>query len=396
MVKPLTLLLLNYEFPPLGGGASNATYHTALELQRRGHNVDVLTSREKGGAAYENICGVRVFKVRSHRIGIHTSGIRGAASYLAFARLKLAELMRETDYDLMHYYFGLPTGLLSQYTNGTHGKPFIVSLRGSDVPGYDNTTVLLSMFHQFLRSKRRQIWGNAGAIVANSNSLRELALSSNAEHKIGVIPNGVDVMCFNPAPREQCGDGVFRIVCVSRLTPRKGLETLLRAVAELDDVNVELKIIGTGDAEREIRALIESLAIQDRVSLVGYVAQQDLGPFYRQADVFVLPSLSESCAMALLEAMSCGLPVVVSSAGGNPEIVDHDVNGLLFEPESETQLEHALRKLANAPDLLEKMSRNNATKMREDYTWESVAAKYEVIYKRVLTHAEQDDGQHAG
>jgi glycosyltransferase involved in cell wall biosynthesis len=99
--------------------------------------------------------------------------------------------------------------------------------------------------------------------------------------------------------------------------------------------------------------------------------------------------------MALLEAMSCGLPVVVSSAGGNPEIVDHDVNGLLFEPESNTQLEHALRKLANAPDLLEKMSRNNAAKMREDYTWESVAAKYEVVYKRVLIQAEQDDGQHS-
>ena len=392
MDKPLKLLLLNYEFPPLGGGASNASYHTALELQKRGHNVDVLTSREKGGAAYENICGVRVFKVPSYRIGIHASGIRGAASYLAFARLKLAELMRETDYDLMHYYFGLPTGLLSQYSNGTRGKPYIVSLRGSDVPGYDNSTVSLSMFHQFLRSKREQIWGNAGAIVANSNSLRKLALSSNAEQKIEVIPNGVDVNRFDPTPAKSSTDDVFRIVCVSRLTPRKGLETLLRAVAKLDDVNAELIIIGTGEAEREISALIESLEIQDRVSLAGSVAQPDLGPHYRQADVFVLPSLAESCAMALLEAMSCGLPVVVSSAGGNPEIVDHDVNGLLFEPESNTQLEHALRKLANAPDLLEKMSRNNAAKMREDYTWESVAAKYEVVYKRVLIHAEQDDG----
>jgi hypothetical protein len=69
MVKPLTLLLLNCEFPRLGGGASNATYHTALELQKRGHNVRVLTSRKKGGAAYENISDVRVFRVRSHRIG---------------------------------------------------------------------------------------------------------------------------------------------------------------------------------------------------------------------------------------------------------------------------------------------------------------------------------------
>jgi len=391
MEKPLTLLLLNYEFPPLGGGASNATYHTALELQKRGHKVDVLTARDKAGPAHENIDGVQVFRIPSLRIGIHTAGIRGAASYLAFARLKLASLMRKTRYDLMHYYFGLPTGLLSLYSHGKHGVPYIVSLRGSDVPGYDETVASLSLLHRFLQFKRQRIWGNAGAVVANSKSLRNLALSGNHEQKIEVISNGVDVQRFGPTVRAQRDDATFRIICVSRLTARKGLDTLLRAIAELKDIDVLLQIVGTGDSERELKALTKSLALESRVSFAGYVAQEDLGSYYRRADAFVLPSLSESCAMALLEAMSCGLPVVVSSAGGNPEIVDHEVNGLLFEPDSSTQLVHALRKLAVAPELRQHMSQNNANKMREDFTWESIAIKYEAVYRRGLC---QPDGHH--
>jgi len=394
MSRCLNLLLLNYEFPPLGGGASNATYHTALELRKRGHNVDVLTSREKGGKVHEIINGVRVFRMPSYRVGIHTAGIRGAASYLVFARLKLADMMRKTEYDLMHYYFGLPTGLLSLYSYGKHRVPYIVSLRGSDVPGYDETAASLSLYHRFLQSRRRRIWDNAGAIVANSHSLRELALATNREEKIEVIPNGVDIEFFGSSPIVQREDSTFRIICVSRLTRRKGLDTLLRAIADLEDIDVMLQIVGTGDLEKEIRGMTRSLSLESRVSFAGYVPQKDLGTHYRQADVFVLPSLSESCAMALLEAMSCGMPVVVSSAGGNPEIVENDVNGLIFEPNSIVQLVDALRRLAKSPRLRKNMSRNNVRKMLEDHTWETVAEEYEAVYGRVLSKSDHENREH--
>ncbi len=378
------LLMLNYEFPPLGGGAGSATYNMARDLQKRGHRVDVLTAREKGGQAYEMIDGVRVFRVPSFRLGIHEAGIRGAASYLIFARIKLADLVQRNHYDLMHYYFGLPTGVLSLYSHIKCGLPYVVSLRGSDVPGYDMNRARLPSFHRLLKSTRRQIWHNAGAVVANSNSLRELALDVDGDCSIEVIPNGVDIERFAPSPSRSGNDGPLRILCVSRLIPRKGLATLIHAVAELRETDIVLEIIGTGELEGDLRALVESLKLQRRVHFSGFVGQADLAGRYRSADVFVLPSLSESCAMALLEAMSSGLPVIVSNVGGNPEIVCHEENGLLFQPGSSADLAAVLRKLVEAPALRVQMSKTNVKKIHEQHAWCQIARRYEGVYRRVL------------
>ena len=380
--RSLRLLLLNYEFPPLGGGAGSATYYMARALRNLGHRVDILTAQEHGGKSYESLDGVRVFRVPSYRVGIHEAGIRGAASYLFFARLKLARLIRENHYDLMHYYFGLPTGLLTGYSHEKCGVPYIVSLRGSDVPGYD--MVSAPKFHRLLGATRRRIWHNAAAIVANSGSLREVALAADPDCSIWVIPNGVCVDRFTPDKLPRKGGGTLRILCVSRLVERKNLETLIRAFAELRDMDVTLEIVGTGKLEREIKALVGNLELEGRVHLSGALGQSDLAEHYRGSDLFVLPSVSESCAMALLEAMSSGLPAIVSDVGGNTEIVRHEEKGLLFKPASIEELATALRKLAKSPALRARMSENNIKKIQSQHSWAQIARRYEDVYRRGL------------
>lgn len=384
MKSSLRLLMLNYEFPPLGGGAGSATYYMALELQNRGHRVDVLTAREHDGKRDEFLDGVRVLRVPSYRVGIHEAGIRGAASYLLFARIKLARLMRENHYDLMHYYFGLPTGLLALYSHTRRGVPYVVSLRGSDVPGYDMNATALPSFHRLLGSTRRKIWRNAAAIVANSGSLRDLALDAEVDCPIEVIPNGVSIKRFAPGPSRRGASGPLRVLCVSRLIQRKDLGTLIHAVAALRELDIVLEIIGTGKLEAEIKSLVQSLELQRRVHLSGFVGQADLAERYRKADLFVLPSVSESCAMALLEAMSSGLPAIVSNVGGNTEIVCHEENGILFEPGSISDLSAALRRLTESPVLCAQMSENNVRKIRSQHVWSQIARQYESVYRRVL------------
>jgi len=133
----MNILILNYEFPPMGGGAGKATYNLAAELARLGHQVDVLTSKIKGQPAKEKIDGFTVYRVMSWRKGIHDCGFRGAFTFVLFAILKFMQLTRKNKYDVIHYFFGLPTGFLSLLP-GPHKKiPYIISLRGSDVPGYD-------------------------------------------------------------------------------------------------------------------------------------------------------------------------------------------------------------------------------------------------------------------
>jgi glycosyltransferase involved in cell wall biosynthesis len=111
----LRLLLLNYEFPPSGGGAGRATYFMARELVRKGHEVDVLTSRAASDLSLETLEGVTVHRVRSSRRSIHDAGLLGTVVFLFFALFRLRTLLKQKPYQCAHFYFALPTGLLALY-----------------------------------------------------------------------------------------------------------------------------------------------------------------------------------------------------------------------------------------------------------------------------------------
>jgi glycogen(starch) synthase len=109
----MRVLILNYEFLPLGGGAGSATYYLSRELVRMGNDIVVLTSGFADAPAVQHSNGVEIHRVPSLRRGVHDSGIVGAASYLAFARRRMRRLLSERKFDLAHIYFALPTGLLA-------------------------------------------------------------------------------------------------------------------------------------------------------------------------------------------------------------------------------------------------------------------------------------------
>ena len=139
----MRILLLNYEYPPLGGGAGLATAALAEGLAEQGVAVDVVT------AGLDSVTGseeardgrLRVHRVRSRRTGIHEAGMLDAASYLRAALPLVRRLLRTHRYDAAHFFFSLPTGALLPFLD-LRGTPVVVSLRGPDVPGYDPTTLV--------------------------------------------------------------------------------------------------------------------------------------------------------------------------------------------------------------------------------------------------------------
>lgn len=382
-LKPLKVLFLNYEFPPSGGGAGNATYHTSLEMSRRGHRVDVLTSRLSNQAMIENVENLTIHRVFSSRLGIHESGLFGALTYLMTAGRRMRQLARRNDYDIYHFYFGLPTGLLALYVRWFRKKPYIISLRGSDVPGYDTNRWYLQPLHVILRPLSRFIWSRAAAVVALSKNLRDLAHLTAPDLDIGVIGNAV---CTDLFPQKQHGNlsKPVRLTCVCRLVKRKGIEHLLDAMQSLKNEGFLLEIVGTGDQEQSVRRLIEEKGLTNEVTMVGYVPRNCLAERYHASDIFVLPSLSESFGQVLLEAMSCGLPIVASRVGGIPETVEDGVNGLLVEPGCSASLAGAIRRLANDPDLCAKFGDNNARLARSHYGWSTIATRYEEVYAQAV------------
>lgn len=385
--RPLKLLCLNYEYPPMGGGAGNATQHTAKELTRRGHEVHVITSRLPRQATVDRDARVVIYRVYSKRKSIHEAGLAGALTYLLGAFFKLRRLSRINDYDIFHFYFGLPTGLLALYVHHVLKKPYVVALRGSDVPGYDNTRWYLRPLHKLAAPMTRHIWSNAAAVTALSESLRALAQDTCPHVSIAVIRNGIDPSVFpsrEPARRKRS----VRLICVSRLVKRKGLEYLLAALPELKSDGVTLDIIGTGEQQSHIRSMVRRLGVEDCVNLIGYIPRESLAEFYHRADIFVLPSLSESFGQVLLEAMSCGLPVIASRVGGIPETLEHEKGGLLIEPGNSEAIIGAVRKLAADPLRRNSMSEYNRHIAVNEFGWSRIAEQYEKLYRKILDRSE--------
>jgi glycosyltransferase involved in cell wall biosynthesis len=318
--EPRRILLLNYEFPPLGGGAGRGTYNLARELAKKGYDVDVLTSKAKGQSSVEKTEGFVVHRVLSWRKGLHDCGFRGAITFVLFAIPAFLRLQRHKNYTVLHYYFGLPTGVL-QWLPGRHRKiPYIVSLRGSDVPNYDTFNTQLQFFHRLLLPVTRSIWNNAAKIVALSETLRATALETAPDADIDVIANGIEADEFYNADVRPGTSPTVQLICVARLIERKGIQHLLRALQVMQH-DVHLTIVGEGNYLPNLVDYAREYQVNDKVTFYGYCPREQLVDLYSASDIFVLPTMAESFGLVFVEAMACGLPVIGTTVGGVPDIV---------------------------------------------------------------------------
>jgi glycogen synthase len=378
----MRLLFLNYEFPPVGGGAGYASFVMARELASMGHQVHVLTAATPGAKRDEEIDGVRIFRVRCYRRNVHNIGLLGAISFILFAAPRLRVLARQNQYDAYHYYFGLPTGLLTRLPGDHRLKPYVISLRGSDVPGYNRQ---VSALHRLLLPISRRIWGGAHRVIANSNELRNLAQAAMPELRIDVILNGAAKPARSDAP-VAAHSGV-RVLTVCRLIGRKGVDTLIKALARSKDLRLSVDVAGDGPKWAALHKLADSCGVADRVRFHGFADRAALAALYAQADVFVLMSRVESCSMALLEAMAVGLPIIASKVGGNIELVRHRVNGLLIEADNVDELARTLVQLADDPQQRARLSAASRSAAELKHGWSTAAREYEAVLEQAVSSA---------
>jgi glycosyltransferase involved in cell wall biosynthesis len=379
----MRVLLLNYEYPPAGGGAGFATANIARELAKKGVDVEVLTSRIEDEPDGEIVNGVPIHRVTSWRKDVHDCGLVGAYSYVAFAARKRWALYRKKSYDLEHYFFSLPTGALRFAPIPVRKKPpYIVSLRGSDVPNYDPFNKKLTVMHKLLAPVTQRIWNRANSVVALSDGLRQIARQSNDSLDMQVIPNGIDIEKFRAKTISQASskDDPLKIITVTRLLERKGVHHLLEAIARPSPLNVTLQIVGSGSYEQELRDRTSELGLTDRVNFTGFVHTDDLPKLYRAADLFALPSMTESFGLVFAEAMACALPIVATVVGGIPELIRSGQEGILVEPGQPEQIRTALEKLLSNRTALIEMGNAGRRRIEQKYTWGKIADRYLEIY----------------
>jgi len=263
--------------------------------------------------------------------------------------------------------------------------PYLVSLQGSDVPGYSARFKLL---YTVLTPIIHRIWKDSQGVVSNSEVLRELALQSAPEQPIDVIPNGVDRERFFPGSQFLATPDKLRIICVGRLIERKGVWELLEAMPMVlaKVPNAHLDLAGSGDLKQALAERIAAMGLSDSVTLHGSVPQEALPVLLRQASLFALPSHAEGMSNALLEGIACGLPVVVTDTGGTKELLDG--NGLVIPMQDPGALADAIVEiLSNEPKRV--AMRLASLKVADRYSWEALGQAYYRLYDDV-TRSEGD------
>lgn len=274
------------------------------------------------------------------------SGIVAAGCLFGCTWLPVRRLRRRFAFDLIDAHFGHPEGIAAACLAAVFGRPFVVTLRGSEV---DHAR------HRFRRLGLRWALRRAARVIAVSEKLRNFAIEMGAAPETAVtIPNGVDTAIFHGRDREECrrrlgiAPGRRVILSAGHLIELKGHHHIVRAVKKLAErgIDAELRIAGGAGAaaayEGEIRAAVLGAGLQDRVHFLGQVAPPALAEWMAAADVFCLASRREGWPNVVHEALSCGTPVVATAVGAIPQMIPRAEYGIVVPPENVTELDAAL------------------------------------------------------
>ena len=255
--------------------------------------------------------------------------------------------------------------------------------------------VLIHGEHGTMMEKKRNIflqrflWKRFGQVLSVSSAHRDklCRIIGFPKEKISVIVNGVDTEKFhpgsnNPLIRQQLGiqEGHVVIGAVGRLVPVKNHALLVHAMKLLLETNpkVSLVIVGDGPLEGELRELVKDNGLSSRVFFTG--RRSDIDQVLQSFDIFVLSSLSEGLSNTVLEAMSCGLPVVATDVGGNSEMVRHDETGFLVPSGKPQEMATALSLLVQNPEGRMMMGKIGRKRIEDHFSMDQMIRNYELLY----------------
>ncbi len=379
----LKVLIINYEFPPLGGGGGVASYDLALEWEKHGQ-VDVLTSGYTGLESSEKVNGINIYRSK-----IFFRKSRDAATFLSMLSFLITgfiagfNLCRKNRYDVINTHFAVPSGPLGYLLGRMFRIPNVLSLHGGDI--YDpskkmspHKSIIFSRVVKFILNK-------ADRIVAQSTNTRDNTIKYyNPVKEVEIVPLAFHPPVIPRITREKLGleKDSFYFITIGRLVKRKAIDTMLHALSDIKNKKIKLLILGDGPEMEFLSNLAGTLNLNDRVQFPGYVTDDEKYSYLSNADAFILTSLHEGFGIVFMEAMFTGLPIVCTNHGGQVDFLKHNENALLLDVGDVESCRKYMIKIEKDKDLYKLMSKNNKKKVKDFYA-ESVAAEYLKIFYEI-------------
>lgn len=355
--------------------ASAASVHTLRwvhEMAARGHNVDLVTMHSPVGLGSPGAS-----------VRLHTLPWRGQAGYY-LNRLACQRLMRKIQPDLVHVHYASGYGTLAR-VSGLH--PVLLSVWGSDV------TVFPAQAAWKERVLRRNL-AAADCVACTSLTLRQATVKYVSDKRVVVTPFGVDCDQFRLLPGRIDLDGEFVVGTLKILEKTYGIDCLMRAFALVarryrGRRRLRLIIAGDGSERTALKTLAVELGVSSMTEFLGIVAHRDVPSLMNRLSAFVCVSRWESFGVSVLEASACGVPVIVSDAGGLTEVVDRNVTAFVVPRDDPERTADAIAMLIDKPDLARAMGTAGREFVCARYNWRDAADQMERLYDRV---ARGDEG----
>jgi glycosyltransferase involved in cell wall biosynthesis len=366
-------MILSTPFPP-EEGIGYYVYNLSKTLMRKGHTVTVIT---RGGLTTEldSFEGIRIIRAPSlpvYPFHVHFHG------FFVNRIIKA----NEGNFDIIHIHTPLSptidTSLPMVSTVHTSVKEDALYIEVVDAKSFC-TKLLTEYVSVPIVAKTIAI---SESVMTVANSVAQELGKHYAYDGALVVGNGVDECLLEPRSIKPCDK---YILFIGRLSYRKGLFDLLEcAKVVCRRYGIKFILVGKGELEQKIRNVIEKEGLQDKIILVGHQNREELVRLYQNATIFVLPSHYEGLPTVLLEAMSCGLPVVATNVSGCPDVVSDGENGVLIPAKSPEMMVEAISRLLDDEALRNDLGKNARKTIEEHNTWDRIAGKIEACYQTSL------------
>ena len=290
---------------------------------------------------------------------------------------------------VLHAHWLLPNGFIAAVASRRLGIPLVISVPGSDAQVARQNPLFRSMARFALRQ--------ASLLTANSAELRDAVAAIGADlGKFDMIIYGVDPGELRPDPagvaelrdRLAIPAGATVVLCVGRMVPKKGFDVLIRALAAapLQDRAVVAVMVGEGDGKAAWQQLAQKLGVAARLRWVGNVPKDQIGVYYNLGDCLAMPSVSrpaDGLNVCVLDAMSCGKPVIASTVAGNPLAVVDGETGFLTPEQEPEALAAAIARLADDGELRQRMGAASRARIEQELGWPHLARRYRRHFERI-------------
>jgi len=361
----LRILMPTIYFPPRVGGIESHVYYLARELARRGHVVEIVTTRtEKASPAAEVLEGIEVNRLHSfgkHPVGWVLSSLLAVPKVLSLAGRC----------DVMHCHT-FAFALSGSVGNLLLRRPLIVTVHESHFLRFAKK--------KYMRPFLRLPLMRAAILLSTSKEIDKVTRELLPKARTLPIVNGIDTDVFRPgAPALKKAEGEFLIVCPRRLVEKNGVEFLVRALPLLKgNLRAKVYIAGDGPLRSHLQGLARDLGVMNEVVFMGSIENTKMPSVFSSADLVVIPSLVEATSIAALEAMACERVIAASRVGGLPEIIDGRV-GVLFEPGSPQAIAEAIAAVAGRSDAAG-MGREARRRVEQNWSISRMADIHERLY----------------